>query len=546
MLLVMGVPSLFAAETPAATETAAPNKAAPPKTIDELKAFEQQVEKIVAQVSPSTVGLQIGGGRGSGVIVSEDGLVMTAGHVVTRPNMRVTITFSDGKTAVGRTLGRDVPDDAGLIRITTPGKWPYAELGQSGGLKEGTWCLALGHPGGYQAGRPPVVRLGRILRNVEDALQTDCTLISGDSGGPLFDLEGKVIGIHTSIGESTDLNLHIPVDIFRDNWNRLLRGEMMWRTELHGRDSNEVKAVFRQIVAEAGRSTVRIRCNGVDAALGAVVGADGWIITKASQLSGRIVCRLYNNRDYAARTIGVSQQYDLAMLKIEATGLPTVQWSKAEPVVGQWLAVPGPAGEPLGVGVLSVTQRKIPPINGMLGVVLQTGEGAEARITRVYPNSAAEIAGLKIGDVITHVNGKATATANDLIAAIKQLHAGDSVRLNVKRGESTLAIPARLLSMEAMASATQEEMNRSGVGVSQRRDDFPAVLQHDTVVRPVDCGGPLVDSSGKVIGINIARGGRTETYCVSAEVVTGLLADLMSGKLAPPDASKAAAEKKTE
>ncbi len=75
--------------------------------------------------------------------------------------------------------------------------------------------------------------------------------------------------------------------------------------------------------------------------------------------------------------------------------------------------------------------------------------------------------------------------------------------------------------------------NRSPVGISGRHDDFPAVLQHDTLLRPGECGGPLVDLSGKVIGVNIARGGRTETYAVPSDVLIGLLYDLMSGRLRP-------------
>ena len=76
-------------------------------------------------------------------------------------------------------------------------------------------------------------------------------------------------------------------------------------------------------------------------------------------------------------------------------------------------------------------------------------------------------------------------------------------------------------------------MNEMGGPLSERRNGFPMILQHDTVLRPSDCGGPLVDLDGKVIGINIARAGWSETYAAPAEAVLGLMYDLMSGKLAP-------------
>ncbi len=89
-------------------------------------------------------------------------------------------------------------------------------------------------------------------------------------------------------------------------------------------------------------------------------------------------------------------------------------------------------------------------------------------------------------------------------------------------------------------------MNSLGVGVSTRSDNFPAVVQHDTVLKPVDCGGPVVDLSGKVVGVNIAHAGRTETYCLPADVLIDVMYDLMSGRLSPAvveAAEKAKAEK---
>ena len=83
---------------------------------------------------------------------------------------------------------------------------------------------------------------------------------------------------------------------------------------------------------------------------------------------------------------------------------------------------------------------------------------------------------------------------------------------------------------QALLGNPQERM---GSSLSNRRGGFPTILQHDTVVRPVDCGGPLVDLDGKVIGVNICRAGRTESYAVPVEAVQKLLPELMSGRLAP-------------
>jgi serine protease Do len=100
-------------------------------------------------------------------------------------------------------------------------------------LKKGAWCLAIGHPNGFQTGRSPVVRLGRVLETNKSFLRSDCTLVGGDSGGPLFDMTGKVIGIHSRIGNPITANIHVPVDTYRESWDRLAKGEV-WGNTLFG------------------------------------------------------------------------------------------------------------------------------------------------------------------------------------------------------------------------------------------------------------------------------------------------------------------------
>jgi len=136
----------------------------------------------------------------------------------------------DGKQLDGETLGCWVDIDSGLVKITTPGKYPFVAMGDSAKLKKGQWVLATGHPGGYKQGRPPVVRLGRVLDSGKTLVRSDCTLVGGDSGGPLFDMEGKVVGIHSRIMGNITANIHVPVDTYRETWDRLAKGEVCGTT----------------------------------------------------------------------------------------------------------------------------------------------------------------------------------------------------------------------------------------------------------------------------------------------------------------------------
>jgi serine protease Do len=95
------------------------------------------------------------------------------------------------------------------------------------------------------------------------------------------------------------------------------------------------------------------------------------------------------------------------------------------------------------------------------------------------------------------------------------------------------------MKVKLVSNVTRGNMQDSmGSILSNRRGGFPVILQHDTVLRHTDCGGPLVDLDGKVVGINISRTGRVESYAIPAEVVQKRLDDLMSGKLAPKDGVK--------
>ncbi len=227
LLLAMGL-STLGADDPAPSKPKLPDalgKPAPANTED-LKAIQKQVRTVLDKVMPAVVSVRIGMASGSAVIVSADGYVLTAGHVSGEPNRTCTLIFPDGKQVKAKSLGSNRTIDSGLLKITEEGKWPHVNMGSSADLYKGQWCITVGHPGGFKPGRTPVVRLGRIQETTDNYIRTDCTIVGGDSGGPLFDMEGKVIGIHSRIGNSITANIHVPIDTFRENWERLTKGEV--------------------------------------------------------------------------------------------------------------------------------------------------------------------------------------------------------------------------------------------------------------------------------------------------------------------------------
>lgn len=201
-----------------------------PANLDVLSEMERQQQAVAQSASACTVSVQIGRSQGCGVIITGDGYVLTAAHVAMRTNKTAILTLNDGRRVRAKTLGLNREVDAGLIKIASDTDkdgqpWPHATLGTSDDLKPGVWCIAMGHPGGYDRDRGVVARVGRILAVRRGALVTDCALIGGDSGGPLFNLQGELIGIHSRIGNDVADNLHVPISHYNETWDRLAKGD---------------------------------------------------------------------------------------------------------------------------------------------------------------------------------------------------------------------------------------------------------------------------------------------------------------------------------
>jgi len=203
--------------------------------LKDLQRLEVRVADVATKTLPATVALLSDktGSSGSGVIVSKDGLILTAAHV-TQGAEEVLVVFPDGKQVPGKVLGANYSRDSAMVQITAKGEWPFVELGESKSLDAGNWVVALGHSAGFDAARTPPVRFGRVIsKGPGNFLTTDCTLIGGDSGGPLFDLDGKLVAIHSSIGQALENNNHAGIDGFLQDWKRMFAGDAWGRLSLN-------------------------------------------------------------------------------------------------------------------------------------------------------------------------------------------------------------------------------------------------------------------------------------------------------------------------
>ena len=201
-----------------------------------LESRQRQLQRTLNQVAPAVVAVTDGKGVGTGVIVTGDGIVLTASHVVEshirprrRSGRRLQAIFPEGTSANLELLGRNRYCDAAVLKIVdkpkTGDEFPHVEMGRSSDVQRGDWCFALGHPGGRREDRPAVLRFGRVLSVSDQTIVSDNAIVLGDSGGPLFDLQGRVIGIHSMITQIIVENRHVAIDVWHRDWGRLLSGD---------------------------------------------------------------------------------------------------------------------------------------------------------------------------------------------------------------------------------------------------------------------------------------------------------------------------------
>jgi serine protease Do len=315
-----------------------------------------------------------------------------------------------------------------------------------------------------------------------------------------------------------------------------------------GKDS-KLLVQFKPIVAGANESTVRIKCDDKDAILGTVVDADGYILTKWSELRGTVYVRLPDGSEYEASTVAAHKETDLALLKVDVKGLKAVKFADTAKVPqGNWLAAAGPTSDPISVGIVSVMTRKLTgrdtvitnPNRGYMGVIPvdekdDAGNAVGAKLTDVPTGGAADKAGLKVDDIIVEMNGRKIVSQATLREMLDTLRGGDVITVKALRKGEMKDFKVTLGSAPKDRGDVQNAM---GTTLSGRRTGFPQVLQTDLVVDAKDCGGPVVDLDGNVLGINIARAGRVETWILPSEEIRPLLPQFKAGKFAPPTAVK--------
>lgn len=355
----------------------------------------------------TTSGGQAGG---SGFVMSNDGTVITNHHVVDGAK-HLEARLPDGRTFEADLVGSDPLTDLAVLQLRDASELPTVELGDSAAVRVGDWVVAIGSPMGLEHSASVGILSGRGRGSLGlyegdsylDFLQTDADIAPGSSGGPLFDLHGRVVGITTAVGAGSQPGFAIPIDQAKEiipkirKEGRVVRG---WLGAANEPDSGKSDGAH---VGQVYRGTP-----AADAGL-----QRGDLIKK---VDGTAIADF----DALRRIIAGLEPGHTVLLEVERDGktqeLTAVLGERpASDELGSFQSVPPEARPPR-----SIEPPMSTPDAGMrLGVQARATEGG-IEVVRVEPGGMAEDLDLQPGDVVTQVNGEAIASADEVAKALER------------------------------------------------------------------------------------------------------------------------------
>jgi serine protease Do len=386
---------------------------------------------------------------GSGFLINSEGFVLTNNHVV-QDAEEIKVRLSDGREFIGKVVGTDPATDVALVKLEKPpANLPLVVLGDSDKLEQGDFVLAIGSPFGFRESATfgIVSAKDRQLTGspFDDFLQTDAAINSGNSGGPLFNLRGEVVGINTAIVApqlGSGLGFAVPINVAKQLVPQLLTGKVS-RGYLGVSVSDltpELAQGFKVPESTKGAVIQNVLPNtpGAKAGLQAgdiVVGLNGKPVETSGQLT-RGVASITPGGKATLTVLRGGQKKDVGVTVAKRPDEEALARGEVpqDDESGDTSAKKG--SEKLGMRVTPLTPEKARELGaeGDQGVV----------VVSVTPGGPAQKAGIRQNDIVLEVNRKPVARVEDIVGEVKNLKAGDVALLRVRRGTGAAFLTVRV------------------------------------------------------------------------------------------------------
>lgn len=509
--------------------------------IIEWDTLKNQVQKGIEETSGFT-----------GVVVSAEGHILTVSHAA-MPNQIYRVSFPDGSKHIAVGLGRIGLEDGkkdydmAMVKILKPGKWPFAKMARSQELKINQPVVSISYPGAFFK-QTPNVRFGRIsdIDLSDGFIESSAKMEPGDSGGPLFDVQGRVVGIHSWIREKEDQNYDVPADHFLKYWTALNVAkdytEFPTADELPAAVASAPMQTVPSLEEVAGvsvqnrKSAVVVRSSrGTQqlSILGTLLGFNGatYIVSKSSMVGNNPRVKA-GNSTVTAQILKRDKENDLVLLSASGKmeGGIMLATDTKDPVLKQGdlgkILISAIANDSIKVGVLSATYLDV-PLNASQAYLGAGAAYQDGKITiRKIDKNSSGGALLQRNDQIVKINDVTVNTAADYNREFAKYMAGDSISMNIVRKGKPMQLS---ICLEALPTEDHASYAYPG-GRSVRSDGFRNVLVHDAAIKTTECGSPVFDSDGNFYGVNIARRSRTSTLLMPVSTLSLFLKTLTNSK----------------
>jgi serine protease Do len=389
------------------------------------------------QTSPQSHAIEA---RGSGFIIDADGTIVTNNHVV-KGARSVTVTLDDGTKLSAKVIGRDQRTDIAVLKVDAHRPLPYIQLGNSANVRPGEWVVAMGNPFGLGG----TVTAGIVSARGRDIgagpydqfIQVDAPINQGNSGGPLFTQDGKVIGMTTAIlspsGGSIGIGFAIPSDLIRTVAAQLEKTGHVTRGYIgvEAQPISDAMARAMHLTAGAGALLASVQHDTPASRAGL---EPGDVITA---VNGQTV---KNPHDLAVDVAAV-QPGDEAQLQVLHEG----QSKTVSVKVGQMPDEQQVAGNQGSEQSRARIGLALAPLSPELRDQLDVPEGTHGAVVRnVEPGSPADQAGLQPGDVIVGVDGKQVGSPSEAASAIRNAGKDRAVALRIIRNGEPVFVGVNL------------------------------------------------------------------------------------------------------